>query len=248
MELKKKNLFGLDINHISKEELMKSMLSKAKSHSSAYLCAVNVHMVVESQKDQKLKQAVLNAHWAVTDGGPVKWAFSYFNKVSQPRIAGMDITPELIQLCDEKEMTISVFGNTQENLEIFQDYLKQNFKKVKVGALISPPFRKLTVEETEKYVHQINDVGTNILFVSLGCPKQEKWMLENSSKLNCICLGIGNAINTVIGSEKRPPKFIQKAGMEWFYRLVQNPKRLFARYFYTNSKFTVLVLKRVIRR
>ncbi|WP_375325928.1 WecB/TagA/CpsF family glycosyltransferase [Flagellimonas sp. GZD32] len=244
----KRELFGLEINNISKSQLISELLRFAQARRPSYLCAVNVHMLVEAQTDISLKKAIKNAQWAVTDGVPVKWAFSYFNKVSQSRIAGMDITPELIEHCDEKQMTVSVFGNTEENLDIFQEYLTQNFGNVKIGRFISPPFRKLTVEETEKYVHEINDVGTNILFVSLGCPKQEKWMLENSSDLSCVCLGIGNAINTVIGSEKRPPKFIQKLGMEWFYRLIQNPTRLFNRYFYTNSKFIALVLKRIISR
>lgn len=239
----KLTLFNLKINQITTANLVKEILKKALKGDSAYLCAVNSHMVVEAQKDSILKEAILNSDWAVTDGVPVSWAFSYFNGVKQERVAGMSITPLLIELAETNNLSISIYGNTDKNLELFKEYIVVNHPNLKLGKLISPPFRKLSDEELIEDIEQINNSNTNILFVSLGCPKQEKWMFENSHKMNCVSLGIGNAINTTIGEEKRPSKVIQKFGLEWLFRLVQNPKRLFKRYLITNSKFCWIVLK-----
>ncbi|MDE3742226.1 WecB/TagA/CpsF family glycosyltransferase [Maribacter polysaccharolyticus] len=239
----KKKLLGLDINYISRHDLLNGLIEKATARKSSYLCAVNVHMTVESQKNIELKNAILNADWAVTDGVPVKWAFNYLNKSNQERLAGMDLTPELLKIVSNLGLVVSVYGNTAENLDMFKVSVTNTLPKLKIGCLISPPFRKLSKEETNSYIKEIKDSGTNILLVSLGCPKQEIWMSNNANYTNAVCLGIGNAINTIIGQEKRPPKLIQTIGMEWFYRLVQNPKRLFKRYLITNSKFCWLFIK-----
>ncbi|MGB3144279.1 MAG: WecB/TagA/CpsF family glycosyltransferase [Maribacter sp.] len=248
MDLEKKELFGIMINQINKTDLMWDLLRYAHRRDPSYLCAVNVHMLVESKRDQLLKIAVQTSTWAVTDGVPVKWAFNYFHKTDQPRLAGMDITPELLSNADQNGLVVSVFGNTIENLDGFKSHMERVYSNIKIGALISPPFREAKPDETSSYIEAINNVKTNILFVSLGCPKQEKWMLENYSDLHCVCLGVGNAINTVIGVERRPPKIIQKMGMEWMYRLLQNPKRLFMRYIDTNSRFAFMVIKRILTR
>jgi len=231
------------VDHITPEDLVTEVISMANKRKPSYLCAMNAHMTVLANEDSEMAQALIDSDWVVTDGVPVAWAFSKLNNISQSRIAGMDISPKLIQLCEKDNLTISVFGNTKQNLIKFRKYVSENHPKVKIGSLISPPFRKLTIEETRTYIDEINQSGTNILLVSLGCPKQEKWMYSNSSEIRGVCLGIGNAINTIIGTEKRPPKWIQKIGMEWMFRLIQNPKRLFKRYLVTNTKFMLLVLR-----
>jgi len=242
----KLNLFNLKINKITTEELLQDIVDRAKKGKSAYLCAVNSHMTVEAQKDNLLKEAILESDWSVTDGVPVSWAFSYLNQVKQERVAGMNITPLLLDVAEKNGLSISVYGNTDENLTAFSKYISLNHPNLRIGKLISPPFREITPEETQEYIDQFNNSGTNILFVSLGCPKQEKWMLNNAHKMSCVSLGIGNAINTTIGKEKRPPKIIQNLGLEWFVRLIQNPKRLFMRYLVTNTKFCLMVLKQAM--
>lgn len=241
----KHKLFELKLNSISLERCVSEITDKAKQNVSAYLCAVNVHMLVTSQKDHVLKKAVNSAMWAVTDGKPIAWTYSHFIK-KQERIAGMDITPKLLKKANEESLIISVYGNTDSNLKKFKSVLKKAYPKVKIGELISPPFRNLSLIEEEAYIKKINDANSQLVFVSLGCPKQEKWMYINSKKINGVCLGIGNAINVFVGEEKRPPLFIQNIGMEWFYRLIQNPKRLIKRYMITNTIFCIMVLKKTL--
>ncbi len=242
----KNPLFHLQISQIRKAKLLSEIVENAKIRRPSYLCAVNAHMTAISIKDNILKQAVNAATWAVTDGMPVVWAFNRFNKSNQERIAGMDLMPRLLFEANKESFIISVYGNTEENLKLFKAYVIENYPKVRIGTFISPPFRTLTHNETFNHINNINNSGTNILFVSLGCPKQEKWMLENGKKVNAVSLGIGNAVNTTIGLEKRPPSWLRNIGMEWFYRLIQNPKRLFRRYIITNTMFIWLLLKQLV--
>lgn len=241
----KKTLFDLHIDSISFGNTIKAVVANGIQNVPSYLCAVNVHMTVEAQTDKVLKSAVNSATWAVTDGMPVAWAYSKLLKINQKRIAGMDITPELLRQADKEGLVVSVYGNTQENLDKFKVFVSKHHPNAKIGCLISPPFKELSETELNSYIQELNNANSQIIFISLGCPKQEKWMLENSKKINGVCLGIGNAINTTIGEEKRPPKNIQNLGLEWLYRLIQNPKRLFKRYLITNSKFCWLVLKNI---
>lgn len=243
----KKDFLQLQINAIDFDDAIDEIVTNAKHNTPSYLCAVNVHMTVEAQTDQLLQSAINSATWAVTDGMPVAWAYSKMLKTHQERIAGMDITPELLNQADNYGLIISVYGNTQENLDKFKAYVSKHYPNAKIGCLISPPFKVLSETELNKNIHLLNNANSQIVFVSLGCPKQEKWMFENSKKINGVCLGIGNAINTTIGQEKRPPKLVQKIGMEWLYRLAQNPRRLFKRYFYTNTKFCAMLLKKSLK-
>jgi len=242
----KLSLFNLKINNISFDGLLEQIVANAIINKSSFLCAVNVHMTVEAQSDEILKKSINSATWAVTDGMPIVWSFRIFNKKGQDRVAGMDIIPSLLEKANDNELVISVYGNTQDNLDGFKDYILSKYPRIKIGALISPPFRKIVEKEKQRYIDDINKNKSQIVFVSLGCPKQEKWMLENSKNINGVCLGIGNAINTTIGNEKRPPKFIQNVGLEWFFRLIQNPKRLVSRYLKTNTKFIFLFFKKLI--
>lgn len=243
----KKDFLNLRINRIHFDCLIEEILDNAKTNISSYLCAVNVHMTVEAQTDEVLKSAVNSATWAVTDGMPVAWTYSKLLKTAQERIAGMDITPELLHQADKHGLVVSVYGNTKKNLDKFRMFVSKHFPNVIIGCLISPPFRTLSETELKHNIHLINIANSQIVFVSLGCPKQEIWMLKNSLKIKGVCLGIGNAINTTIGEEKRPPKLVQKIGMEWLFRLFQNPKRLFKRYLYTNIRFCIMIFKKALK-
>lgn len=242
---KESDFFNLNISNITYRDCVENIVSRAKQYQSSYLCTVNVHMLVLSQKDTQLRQAINKATWAVTDGVPVTWTYSLFKK-RQERIAGMDLTPKLLEEANKNFLTVSVYGNTELNLALFKAYIRRNYENIKIGEFISPPFRNLSTEEQTLFINKINKKKSQIIFVSLGCPKQEKWMLNYSHKINGVCLGIGNAINTTIGEEKRPALIFQKMGLEWVFRLLQDPRRLFKRYAITNTKFIIMILKKVV--
>jgi len=159
----------------------------------------------------------------------------------------MDVLPDMLQQAEEKKLSVLFYGSSEKTLALTKEYLHKNHPALIIAGFISPPYRQLTVEEDEAYMQQINASGANLVFVCLGCPKQEKWMAAMYGKIDAVMLGIGGALAVMIGTKKRAPKWVQNSGMEWLYRLMQEPWRLFRRYASTNPIFLYLLCKEVIR-
>ncbi len=140
-------------------------------------------------------------------------------------------------------MKIFLYGSTDEVLQAIEQRIAQEYSPKILAGSISPPFRQLSEEEQNAFIEQINHSGANIVLVALGCPKQEAWMATHSHKIKAVCLGVGGAFPVFAKMQSRAPGFIQKYGLEWLYRLFQEPKRLWRRYLYTNSLFVYLLLK-----
>jgi N-acetylglucosaminyldiphosphoundecaprenol N-acetyl-beta-D-mannosaminyltransferase len=213
-------------------------------HIPAYVCFANVHMTMEAHQDPAFKQMLDRASLVLADGKPLTIACRLLYKQQQERIAGMDFMPRIIEVCHQQKATIFLYGSTTEVLDLLQKKIQTEYPGVKIGGAISPPFgRTLTVEEQQQYIDQINESGAHLVFVALGCPRQEKWMANNYTKINAVLLGIGGALPVMAGVQKRSPVWMQKMALEWLYRLFQEPKRMFKRYLYTNSAFIWLFFR-----
>ncbi|WP_298499208.1 WecB/TagA/CpsF family glycosyltransferase [uncultured Algibacter sp.] len=237
----KKRIISIDINQGSKEFYENQIIDLIKRKESSYACFSNVHMLIEAYDNKEFAKAVNEATFAFPDGFPVAKSFKFLYKTNQPRIAGMDFLPDFLKICDKKKYRIGVVGSTDSVLSKFKEKVEQDFPNVIITVLISPPFNQTW--ENEKYIEEINATKTDAVFVALGCPKQEKWMHEHHMKIQAILFGIGGALPTYVGDVKRAPVWVQKYGFEWLYRLLQEPKRMAKRYFYTNSKFIFLFIK-----
>jgi N-acetylglucosaminyldiphosphoundecaprenol N-acetyl-beta-D-mannosaminyltransferase len=158
-------------------------------------------------------------------------------------VAGMDLLPDLMVACMDHQLSIYIYGSTPEILGATEIHLKKNYPQLSIAGLYSPPFRKLTHEEENNIVNGINASGANIVFVVLGCPKQEKWMASMKGRINSCMIGVGGALPVMVGLQKRAPVWMQNNGLEWLYRLMQEPTRLFRRYAVTNSVFIFLLLR-----
>jgi N-acetylglucosaminyldiphosphoundecaprenol N-acetyl-beta-D-mannosaminyltransferase len=141
------------------------------------------------------------------------------------------------------QLGVYFYGGTPELQTSTEDFVSRQYPNIKNKHFESPPFRALTEQEEIECINRINASGAHLVFVALGCPKQEKWMAHMKGKINACMVGIGGALPVLVGMQKRAPKFMQKYGLEWLYRLVQEPRRLFKRYLYTNSLFVLLLLK-----
>tara|TARA_R110002033_G_scaffold133508_1_gene173543 strand:- start:1741 stop:2475 length:735 start_codon:yes stop_codon:yes gene_type:complete len=237
----KKRIISIDINQGSKAFYENEIINLIEKKVNSYVCFSNVHMLVEAYDNSDFAKVVNEATFAFPDGVPIAKSFKFLYKTNQPRIAGMDFLPDFIKICEAKKYRIAVVGSTDPVLIKFKDKIEQDFPSVIITALISPPFGKTW--NNEKYIKEINETNTDAVFVALGCPKQEKWMHEYYMQTKAILFGIGGALPTYVGDVKRAPVLIQKYGLEWLYRLFQEPKRMAKRYFYTNSKFLFLFLK-----
>jgi N-acetylglucosaminyldiphosphoundecaprenol N-acetyl-beta-D-mannosaminyltransferase len=230
------------------DEFLLEILRLAKARKSSYVCVANVHMTIEAWDDAHFAAIVNHADLVTPDGMPIVKAIQKIYCQKQDRVAGMDLFPELLRLSEKEKIVTYFYGGTEDTLIKTGEFVKNHYPELTVAGLHSPPFRKLTTSENVEIVNQINDSGAQLVFVALGCPKQERWMAENKGKIQACMIGLGGALPVLIGAQKRAPKWMRSLSLEWLYRLLQEPKRLFKRYFYTNSKYLFLILFRGFRK
>ncbi len=213
---------------------------------SRYVCAANVHMVMETHDDVAFKTVVNNADLVTPDGVPLVWALKLLGVPDATRVYGPDLTLHVCQLAAEQSIPIGLYGGTPESLEAFVKFLEENYQGIQINCTIAPPFRPLTEEEDERYTAQINGSGVRILFIGIGCPKQEKWMAEHKDSISAVMLGVGAAFDFHTGRVKQAPSWMQSLGFEWLFRLLMEPRRLWKRYFKHNPRFVLLFLRQMM--
>lgn len=218
----------------------------AANRESRYVCICNVHSVVTASRDEGFGRVVREADLATPDGAPVAWILRRMGHAGQERINGPDLMwlyCEYAQSCAEP---IFLYGGKETTLATLKAKLLAAFPSLKIAGSISPPFRALTPEEDAIIVEQINASGARVVFVSLGCPKQEFWMSEHRGRIGAVMIGVGAAFDYHAGTIKRAPKWMQDNGLEWFFRLMSEPRRLWWRYFFSNTLFMFGAVKQLL--
>ena len=241
-----KKIISLFLSTGSYNSFVERILEVAKKQQSSYVCVANAHMTIEAYWDIRFAEIVNKSDLVTPDGMPLAIAMRLLYGIKQDRVAGMDLLPTLLKKAEEENLGVFFYGGTDEMMQKTQSFVKTTYPNLKEQAYYSPPFRALTTEEEDSVIQRINNSGAHLVFVALGCPKQEKWMAGMKGKINACMLGIGGALPVMIGVQKRAPGWMQKLSLEWMYRLFQEPKRLFKRYFVTNSVFLWLLFKAFI--
>lgn len=226
------------------EDFVSRILALGKRNESTYTCCANVHMVVEAHRNPDLRAIVNNADLVTADGMPLAKIIKLQYRIDQERVAGMDLFPALLKRAAREEGKVYFYGDTDEVLQQLSKQVLAEFPDLYISGMESPPFRQLTAEEKRATITRINGSGAHLVFVALGCPKQETWMAEHRGLIEASMIGIGNAFRTYIGLEMRAPAWMQRASLEWLYRLIQNPGRLWKRYVVTNSLFLLLAIRK----
>lgn len=239
----KKRIISIDISCLSYTEFIKEISERAKERRSSYVCVANVHMCIEAYDNETFKTIVNSADYVTPDGMPLAKGIKWLYGISQERVAGMDLLPDLLKESEKQGLKVYFYGGSEKTQQSTEDYIHKNYAHLNAVGYYSPPFRALSSEEEIQIITNINNSGAQLVFVALGCPKQEKWMASMKGKINACMIGIGGALPVLIGEQKRAPRWMQNLSLEWFYRFIQEPKRLFKRYAYTNSKFIFLLLK-----
>lgn len=236
-------VLAADIDVITWGQAVSRIASWSKVHQSAYVCICNVHSVVSATQSAEFESIINQADMATPDGAPVAWVIRRKGEPSQERINGPDLMWKYCAHAESTGESIFLYGGMQSTLDILRDKLALHFPKLKIAGMYSPPFRPLTAEEDQSVINQINQSGAGTVWVSLGCPKQEKWMAEHKGKINAVMVGVGAAFDYHAGTIVRAPLWMQKNGLEWLHRLCSEPKRLWKRYLVTNSLFIFHVVK-----
>lgn len=241
--MSKVRIMGTLISVGKYQEFINEILAWATERKPHSVCFVNVHMLMEAYRSRSFAEVVTGASLAAPDGKPVAWALRVCHKIKQERIAGMDVLPELLKEASQRGLSVYFYGGTEELLTRTKKHLSLHYPLLRIAGLYSPPFRPLTEKEEKSIIEDIDRSGANMVFVVLGCPKQEKWMNRASANINAVLLAVGGALPVLVGMQKRAPKWMQNNGLEWLYRLMLEPKRLFKRYAVTNTMFLYLLVK-----
>lgn len=241
-------LLGLLVSLGSYWQIQESIVAAAKRNESRSACFANVHMTMEADNRKEFANVVNRADWVATDGVPLTWALRLLYGIRQDRICGFDLVPDLISRATEEKLPIFFYGSTPEVLEKVVAKCQQLHPTVQIVGSVSPPFRALSVQEEEAIIEQINTSGARLVFVALGCPKQERWMCAMRGRIQAVLLGVGGALPLFAGIQSRAPRWMQRSGLEWTYRLAMEPGRLFKRYAITNSLFVLRLASKLLRR
>lgn len=231
------NILGVEIAAIDMEWLLSFTEEHVKDLSGDYICVSNVHTTVISFENEEYKAVQNGGILAIPDGGPLSSVGRKRGAKNMNRTTGPSYLGEVLRRSARYGWKHYFYGSTQETLDKLRIELERDFPGILIVGMYSPPFRAITEEEDREIIKDINSVAPDFLWVGLGAPKQEKWMAMHQGKVSGLMVGVGAAFDYYAGNIKRAPEWMQKANLEWLYRLIQDPKRLFKRYFVTNSKF-----------
>jgi len=240
-------ILGMRVDPTSYEEATRKVLAWAGAGESRYVCVANVHMVMEAHDDPGFKALVNAADLVTPDGMPLVWMLRRLGYPHQERVYGPELTLRVCEEAARQGVPVGFYGGHPEALGALVGNLKARYPSLRVVYAYSPPFRSLTPEEDQKVVEEINTSGVRILFVGLGCPKQERWMAEHKGRIRAVMLGVGAAFDLHAGRVRQAPAWMQAIGLEWLFRFFQEPGRLWRRYFKHNPRFVFLAFLELAR-
>lgn len=231
------NILGVNIAAINMEWLLKYLTENIDNIKGDYICVSNVHTTVTSYEDDSYRAVQNGGLMAIPDGGPLSTVVQKRGYKNMSRTTGPSLMGEVFKISAEKGYRHYFYGSKEETLELLNQKLNQNYPGIQIAGMYSPPFRPLTKEEDKAVIERINETKPDFVWVGLGAPKQEKWMAAHQGQINGLMIGVGAGFDYYAENIKRAPMWMQRSNLEWLYRLMQDPKRLFKRYLHTNTKF-----------
>lgn len=235
-------MLNASIDNLSMQETLELIDDTIKNKDQLHHVVVNAGKIVTMQTDLQLRKSVNESDLVNADGQAVVWASRFLGKPLKERVAGIDLMVNLVELAHKKNYKIFFFGAKEEVVKTVVDKYADQYSSDIIAGYRNGYFKK---EEEQQIANQISESGANILFVAISSPTKENFLYENKKLLNKVnfVMGVGGSFDVVAGVVKRAPIWMQKAGLEWFYRFVQEPKRMWKRYLIGNTKFILLVLK-----
>jgi N-acetylglucosaminyldiphosphoundecaprenol N-acetyl-beta-D-mannosaminyltransferase len=241
-----RHVLGMRVDATSYGDASRRVARWAHDGRPAYVCVATVHMVMEAFDSSAFRRIVNGADLVTPDGRPLVWALRSLGVKDATQVRGTDLTTHVVERAAREGIPIGLYGGTPDLLERFVGILERRYPGVRVVCRIAPPFRPLTPEEDEAVIEEILSSGARILFVGIGCPKQERWMEAHKERIPAVMLGVGAAFDFHTGRVRQAPGWIQVAGLEWLFRLLMDPRRLWKRYVRHNPRFVALFLLQLL--
>ena len=231
------NIMGVDIAAIDMDWLVDYLNRNVKDLSGDYICVSNVHTTVTAYEDQEYRKVQNGGIMAIPDGGPLSSVGQKRGFKNMKRTTGPSLMGEIFKISAAEGYRHYFYGSIDETLEKLYSVLTESYPGIQIAGMYSPPFRPMTADEDKEIVDRINETKPDFVWVGLGAPKQEKWMAAHQGRVKGLMVGVGAGFDYYAGNIERAPEWMQKRNLEWVYRLIQDPKRLFGRYWHTNTKF-----------
>lgn len=239
----KRDVLGVYVDAVDYEASVERILSAARGRRSMAVSALAVHGVMTGVTDRSHRYRLNRFDLLVPDGQPVRWALRWLHRVKLPdRVYGPNLMLKICKRAAEEKKPVFFFGGTQPMLDALQANLKNRFPALQIAGAQASRFRRLSPDERDQLVRTIRKSGARITFVGLGCPRQEVWAYEFCDTLSMPVVAVGAAFSFHAGMLPQAPSVLQKRGLEWFYRLIQEPRRLWRRYLFLNPMYLTLLL------
>jgi N-acetylglucosaminyldiphosphoundecaprenol N-acetyl-beta-D-mannosaminyltransferase len=242
------NVLGVGASAVSMTQTLDIIGGWIAHRRPNYVCVTGVHGVMESQRDENLREIHNTAGLVTPDGMPLVWLSRLQGRRHVERVYGPDLMLALCELSVSKGYRHFLYGGTEDALQRLTSNLQQRCPGIQIVGKYSPPFRPMTEEEDEQVVQMINEADPDIVWVGLSTPKQERWMAAHVNRLTApVLLGVGAAFDFHSGLKKQAPRWMQRNGLEWLFRLATEPRRLGRRYLVNNPLFVLLTLRQMLR-
>ncbi len=235
--IEKIKIIGVDISVVNFETAQRYLFDNFEKARGNYICAANVHTAVIAHENYEYRKIQNSSFMTLPDGKPLSVVGKKRGKNSMERVTGPDFLEEILRKTENSEMKHYFYGTTQENLDSFVSVVKQTYPNLKIVGVEPSVFRPLSEQEEDELLERIDGSEADFVWIALGAPRQEIFCNKLSGRSNAVWVAVGGALNVISGVIPRAPQWMQDYGLEWFYRFLKEPKRLFKRYFVTNSKF-----------
>jgi exopolysaccharide biosynthesis WecB/TagA/CpsF family protein len=236
----KLDLFGVGVSPTTYDEAVELIVAAAERQESAVVACQAVHAVVTACQDSALRSRVNTFELVTPDGQPVRWALNWLHRAGlAERVYGPELMLRLCREASRRGVSIYLYGGAPDVLDRLTHRLRVDFPDLQIAGAEAPPFRRLTGEEDEEVVARINGSGAGIVFIGLGCPKQDHFAYEHRGRIEAVHVCVGAAFDFHAGIKPMAPAWMQRRGLEWLFRLACEPRRLAGRYLKTNTSFVL---------
>ncbi len=238
---------GTFVDAVEADDAVGILLEWARNRDSRTVALYNAHSAVTALQNRDLADALRSADMVLADGAPIAWMLRRKGFSGQERVAGPDLMLKLCEAAQRSSVGIFLFGSSESTLPMLRRTLVSKYPRLRITGSLSPRFGQWTEAEAASYADTINRSGAAIVFVGLGCPKQEVWIANHTSAIRGVVLGVGAAFDFHGGAVRRAPEFMRKTGFEWLHRLISEPRRLWRRYLITNTLFLWFATRDLLR-
>lgn len=240
MEIQRVNVLGVGVSAINLDLAKEAFVDALKNRKKGYVCVTGVHGVMESQDDPKIREIHNHAFLVTPDGMPMTWMGRLQGFKEMSRVYGPDLMLEILEISRAHGFRHFFYGGANGVAQELKERLEKRFPGIQIVGTYEPPFRPLNSDEEKILKQLVAETKPDILWVGLSTPKQEKFMAEYLPKLEVtLMVGVGAAFDFHSGRIRQAPRWMQRMGLEWFFRLCVEPKRLWKRYFKNNPRFVV---------